>query len=59
MILKSGKLQKKLERQGWDVDADISVFQQSYPIGKFIPDIRARKRENLGKMNNKVEALRY
>lgn len=35
---------KKLERQGWDVDADIPGFQQPDPIGKFRPDIRARKR---------------
>lgn len=43
---------KKLKRQGFDVDADVSGFKQPKTLGGYRPDIIARK----GKQRKIVEA---
>jgi hypothetical protein len=37
-------LARKYERAGWTVEADISGYDRPDRIGKYIPDILARKR---------------
>jgi hypothetical protein len=43
--LKVEKRAKKLEREGWNVKADLKGFDRPDPIGKYghIPDIQAKK----------------